>query len=109
MPEKQRQKNYFKINKLRDNILPHKNCPRYFYLYCKQNFTMKAAGWILIVIGVVMILIKGFSVPVEKKVVDVGPIEVNKTENKWIGWPTYAGGIIAIVGVVLVVAGKKKQ
>lgn len=69
---------------------------------------MKAAGWILIAIGIVMILIKGFSVPVEKKVVDVGPIEINKTENKWIGWPTYAGGILAIVGTVLVVGSKKK-
>ncbi|MEO8765872.1 MAG: hypothetical protein ABI416_16340 [Ginsengibacter sp.] len=69
---------------------------------------MKAAGWILIAIGIVMILIKGFSVPVEKKIIDVGPIQVNKTENKWIGWPTYAGGILAIIGVVLVVSGKKK-
>ncbi len=69
---------------------------------------MKAAGWILIAIGIVMILIKGFSVPVEKKVIDVGPIHVNKTENKWIGWPTYAGGILAVIGVVLVVADKKK-
>lgn len=69
---------------------------------------MKTAGWILIVIGIVMILIKGFSVPVEKNVVDVGPIHVNKTEHKWIGWPTYAGAVLAIVGVVLVVSDKKR-
>ena len=69
---------------------------------------MKTAGWVLLVIGIVMIIIKGFSVPVEKKVIDVGPIEVNKTENKWIGWPTYAGGLLAVIGVVLVVASKKK-
>ena len=69
---------------------------------------MKTAGWILIVIGIVMIFIRGFSVPVEKNVVDVGPIHVNKTENKWIGWPTYAGGILAVVGVVLVVTDRKK-
>ena len=61
---------------------------------------MKTAGWVLIVIGIVMILIKGFSVPVEKKVIDLGPVEINKTENKWIGWPTYAGGILAVIGVV---------
>ena len=69
---------------------------------------MKTAGWLLLVIGIAMIIIKGFSVPVKEKVIDVGPIEVNKTENKWIGWPTYAGGILAVLGVVLVVAGKKK-
>ena len=69
---------------------------------------MKTAGWILIVIGILMVLIRGFSIPVEKKVIDVGPIQVNKTENKWIGWRTYAGGILAVIGVVLVVADKRK-
>jgi hypothetical protein len=69
---------------------------------------MKAAGWILIAIGIVMILIKGFTVPVRKTIVDAGPIQINKTENKWIGWPTYAGGILAIVGVAMVVTSKKK-
>ena len=69
---------------------------------------MKTLGWILIAVGILMIIIKGFSVPVTEKVVDVGPIEINKTENKWIGWPTYAGGFLALVGVVLVVVDRKK-
>lgn len=68
---------------------------------------MKAAGWVLIAVGVLMILIKGFSVPVKKTIVDAGPIEINKTEDKWIGWPTYAGGILAIVGIVMVATSKK--
>jgi hypothetical protein len=68
---------------------------------------MKAAGWILIAVGILMILIKGFSVPVKKTIVDAGPIEINKTEDKWIGWPTYAGGILAIVGIVMVATSKK--
>lgn len=65
---------------------------------------MKTFGIILIVVGIAMILIRGFSVVTEEEVVDVGPIEVNKKENKWIGWPTYAGAVIAVVGVVMVVA-----
>lgn len=69
---------------------------------------MKAFGMILIVIGIAMIVVRGFSVQTEKKVVDLGPVEVNKKENRWIGWPTYAGGVIAIVGVVLVLNGRKK-
>lgn len=68
---------------------------------------MKTFGWILIVIGILMIIIKGFSVPVNKTIIDAGPIQVSKTENKWYGWPTYAGGIIAIVGVVMVATSKK--
>jgi hypothetical protein len=63
---------------------------------------MKTFGVILIVLGIAMILIKGFNVVSSKKVVDVGPVEVNKKENKWIGWPTYAGALVAVVGVVMV-------
>ena len=69
---------------------------------------MKTVGLILIIAGIAMIIIRGFSVQTEKKVVDLGPVEVNKKENKWIGWPTYAGGIVAVVGVVLVLSGRKK-
>jgi hypothetical protein len=69
---------------------------------------MKTFGIILIVVGIAMILIRGFNVVSSKKVVDVGPVEINKKENKWIGWPTYAGAIIAVIGVVLVASDKKK-
>jgi drug/metabolite transporter (DMT)-like permease len=70
---------------------------------------MKTLGIILIVVGIAMVLIRGFSVTTEKEVLDVGPVEINKKENKWIGWPTYAGGIIAVVGVVLMISGKKQR
>jgi len=69
---------------------------------------MKSLGIILIVLGIAMIIIRGVSVPTQKKVVDIGSLEINKTENKWYGWPTYAGVIVAVVGVVLVLSGKKK-
>lgn len=69
---------------------------------------MKTLGLVLIIAGIAMIVIRGFSVKTEKKVVDVGPLEVNKTENRWIGWPTYAGGIVAVVGLVLVLSNRKK-
>jgi len=95
---------------LKPAVIISLNSHWYFFLYYiwLKILNMKAIGWILIAVGIVMILIKGFSVPVEKKVIDIGPIQVNKTENKWIGWPTYAGGIIAIVGAVLVVGARKR-
>ena len=73
-----------------------------------KQLLMKTFGIILIVAGIAMILIRGFSVTTGKNVVDVGPLEVNKKENKWIGWPTYAGAIVAVVGVVMVVSGRKR-
>ena len=69
---------------------------------------MKTFGVILIVVGIAMILIRGFSVVTEKEVVDLGPLEVNKKENKWIGWPTYAGAAVAIVGVVVVMSDRRR-
>lgn len=78
------------------------------YIIHPKLLIMKILGIVLIVVGIVMIMIRGFNVPVKKNVVDIGPIEINKTENKWIGWPTYAGGLLAIVGVVLIVTDKKR-
>jgi len=69
---------------------------------------MKTFGIILIVAGIAMVLIRGFTVTTEKKVLDVGSLEINKQENRWIGWPTYAGALIAIVGLVVVLSDKKK-
>lgn len=77
--------------------------------YIHKRKIMKVLGIILIIAGIAMIVIRGFSVQTEKKVVDIGPLEINKKENRWIGWPTYAGGIVAIVGVVLMVSGKRRD
>jgi hypothetical protein len=68
---------------------------------------MRNFGIVLIVLGIIMIIIRGISVPTEKKVVDVGPIQIDKKENKWIGWPTYAGALVVATGVVLIFSGKK--
>jgi hypothetical protein len=70
---------------------------------------MKTLGIILIVLGIVMIIIRGISVPVQKNVVDVGPVKIDRTENKWIGWPSYAGAVLAAIGAVLIVSDKKRR
>ena len=69
---------------------------------------MKTFGIILIVAGILMIVFRGFSVQTEKKVVDVGPVEINKKENKWIGWPTYAGGVAIVAGAILLATNRKR-
>ena len=68
---------------------------------------MKSIGIVLVIVGLAMIIIRGISVPVEKNVVDIGPVKINKTENKWIGWPTYAGAIVAVAGIAMIFSGKK--
>jgi uncharacterized membrane protein HdeD (DUF308 family) len=68
---------------------------------------MKVVGIILIVAGIVMLVFRGFSFTQEKKVVDLGPLEINKEEKKNVSWPLYAGGIAVLAGIVLVVADRK--
>jgi uncharacterized membrane protein len=70
---------------------------------------MKSFGIVLIVIGIAMIIIRGISVPTEKNIVDIGPVKIDKTENKWIGWPTYAGALVLIAGAVVVWSGRKQS
>lgn len=70
---------------------------------------MKIVGVILIIIGLAMIVLKGINFQTQKKVADVGPLEINKTENKHVGWPTYAGGIVTVAGIALVIAGARAK
>ncbi|WP_153799221.1 hypothetical protein [Foetidibacter luteolus] len=70
---------------------------------------MRTAGIILIIAGILMFVFRSINFTKEEKVVDAGPIEINRKENKTIGWPTYAGGVAVVAGVVLVLAGKKRS
>jgi hypothetical protein len=69
---------------------------------------MRIAGIILIVAGILMFIFNGINFTTEKKVVDLGPVEINKKEKKSVGWPVYAGGIVTLAGVLILVAGNKK-
>jgi hypothetical protein len=69
---------------------------------------MKMVGIILIVVGIAMIILRQVSFTTEKKVADLGPIELNKKEQKTVAWPTYAGIAIAVCGVVVLIAAGKK-
>ena len=69
---------------------------------------MRTFGIILIVIGLVMLIIRGVNYTQEKKVVDLGRLEVNKEETKTVSWPLYAGGIAVVSGLVILLTGKKR-
>jgi hypothetical protein len=69
---------------------------------------MRTFGIILIVAGLVMLIIRGFSYTQKEKVVDLGRLEINKEEKKTVAWPLYAGGVAVVAGIALVLAGKKR-
>ncbi len=69
---------------------------------------MKIIGIILIVAGILMFVFRNISFTQEKKVVDLGPLQVNKKEEKTIGWPIYAGGIAVVAGIALIAIDRKQ-
>jgi uncharacterized iron-regulated membrane protein len=68
---------------------------------------MKNVGIVLIVLGIIMMLITGFNVITKKKVVHLGPIEINKEEKHPVQWSPIIGGILLVGGIVIVASGKK--
>lgn len=70
---------------------------------------MRAAGIILVIAGILMFLFRGIHVQTKKKVLDAGPIEISRKENKQLNWPGYAGAVAVAGGLVLLlVSGRKK-
>jgi uncharacterized membrane protein HdeD (DUF308 family) len=70
---------------------------------------MKSLGIVLIVIGIVMMVFRSINFTTEKKVADLGPIEINKQENKTVNWPLYAGAVVSVAGVVVLFAANKNK
>ena len=67
----------------------------------------KTIGIFLLVVGVVMLIWTGFSYTKKEKVVDAGPIHISADKEKSVNWPPYAGGILVIGGIALLLTSKK--
>ncbi len=73
----------------------------------KKNIMNRTVGIILVVVGIAMLIWGGFSYTKKEKVVDAGPIQISADKQKTVNWPPYAGGIILVAGVVVLVTAKK--
>ncbi len=69
---------------------------------------MKTAGIVVIIVGILMLVFTNINFTTEKKVVDLGPLEINKKENNTIGWPVWMGGAAIAAGIALIIADRKK-
>ena len=58
---------------------------------------MKITGIILIIVGVAALLYGGFTYTTHKKAVDLGPLQVEKTEHHSVPLPPLLG-VVAIIG-----------
>jgi hypothetical protein len=69
---------------------------------------MRTFAIVLIVIGILMLIIPGVTFTKKEKVVDVGPVEISKKENKTVSWPFYAGAVVTVAGVALFLFSKRR-
>ena len=81
------------------------------HLYGEQSkssmATVKNLGILLIIVGVIMIVYTGFNYVTTEKVVDIGPIEINKDKNHFVQWSPVVGVLLLVAGVVAMMSSKK--
>ena len=70
---------------------------------------MKVIGILLIVAGILMLVFGNVTFSKKEKVADVGPVEINRKEKKTIAWPNYAGPIIVVAGVAVLIVSANKR
>ena len=64
-------------------------------------------GWVLIVCGAVVLALGGISYIKERDSAQIGPIQVATERRGFI--PPVAGAVAAVVGIVLVVADRRRR
>lgn len=69
----------------------------------------KTIGIVMTVLGVIMLLYNSFNYVTTEKVVDLGPIQINKEVNHPVEWSPIVGIVLAIGGVLLIVINKNKN
>ena len=67
----------------------------------------KTIGIVLIMAGLAMIAYTGFHYVTTEKVIDIGPIEINKEKSHFVQWPPVVG-ILLLVGGIVVMARSRK-
>jgi UDP-N-acetylmuramyl pentapeptide phosphotransferase/UDP-N-acetylglucosamine-1-phosphate transferase len=70
---------------------------------------MRPLGWlgvILIIAGAVVLAMRGISYTKERQAVQVGPLQVSAERKGFV--PPVVGGAAIVVGIVLVLAGRRR-
>ena len=67
----------------------------------------KSFGFIVIIIGAIMMAYTGFNYVTTKKVVDLGAIQIDKKQNHFVEWSPLIGIALVFGGIVAVAMSKK--
>lgn len=69
----------------------------------------KTLGVVFLIGGLAMLIWTGFSYTQREKVIDAGPVHISADKQKTVMWPPYAGGILMIAGVVMLVTARGRR
>ncbi len=67
----------------------------------------RSLGLVVILIGFLMLAYTGFSYFTTEKVVDIGPIQINKEKKHNVNWSPIIGGILIVGGIIITIRDKK--
>ncbi len=67
----------------------------------------RTLGIILTLVGIAMLIWGSFTYTKKEKIIDTGSIEISADKQETVNWPPYVGGVVLVVGVVLILTGKK--
>lgn len=70
---------------------------------------MKALGIVLIVLGILGFIFRGIVYNRKETVADIGPIEIQATEQERIPIAPLASGAAVVAGIALVLAGSRRK
>jgi hypothetical protein len=70
--------------------------------------TMKNAGIIILIIGLLLTLVTGFNYVTKEKIVDIGDIEISADKKHSLDWSPVAGIAVMVVGGVIYLVGTRK-
>jgi len=66
-------------------------------------------GIVLVIFGILMMAYTGIDFITKKRVVDIGPIKIDKEENNPVQWSPIVGVVLIIGGIVVVLRGRKER
>ena len=69
---------------------------------------MRILGYILLIAGFAMFIVRGIQYTQKEKLIDTGPLEISIKEKKTLSWPYYAGAVAIVAGIILILTDRKK-
>lgn len=69
----------------------------------------RSLGFVIGIIGIIMILYTGFTYVSTERVVDLGPIKINAEKNHPIQWSPVVGLVLLVGGVVTVFSDEERS